>query len=143
MDDKIWHISSGFVKFKPQDVLKSILNDDKANNDKAQSELGKEIELLDTAIALYIELLQAAYRRIDEWKNVASFRAAIAMAGSALNYILLARHGILLGYYPEARDLLRGCYERITCCSVFFVDEKEARRFLSGEKISPSDVRKK
>jgi len=143
MEDKILHSTNDFLKLKPLDILKSIIEDDKANYNKAESELGKEIQLLDNAIALYIELLQAAHRHKDEWQDKASLQAAIAMAVSTLNYVLFARHGILLGYYPEARDLLRGCHERITRCYLFFADEAEAESFLSGRKIWQKDVRKK
>jgi len=82
-----------------------------------------------------MEALQAAYRLMDKWKDNSSNRAAIAMLTSALNYILFARHGILLGYYPEVRDLLRSCYERISRCYLFFYSKKFANSFLAGKKI--------
>ena len=62
------------------------------------------------------------------------------MLASALNYILLARHGILLGYYPEAHDLLRSCYERISRCYLFFYSKRFANRFLAGKKIAQCEV---
>ena len=96
---------------------------------------------MDNAITLYIESLQAAYRLIDRWKGNDSNRAAIAMLVSTLNYILLARHGILMGYYPEVRDLLRSCFERISSCYLFFYDGEHARRFLTGGKIWPREIR--
>lgn len=143
MKDKIWHIRNDFLESKPRDILKGILNDDKANYAKAESELGEFIELLDDAMTLYLESLQGAYRHLDEWKSKASLQASVAMAVATLNYILLARHGILLGYYPEVRDLLRSCYERTTRCYLFFVDEKEAKRFLAGKQIRQPEVDKK
>lgn len=77
---------------------------------------------------------------LDDWKSRLNLRAAMAMAGSALNYILLARHSILLGYYPEARDLLRGCHERITRCYLFHVDNEATKRFFSGKQILQKEV---
>jgi hypothetical protein len=121
-------------------VLRNLIRDDRKNSKKAESELGEDIKLLDDAIVLYIESLQAAYRLRDKWKSNNSNRAAIAMEVSTLNYILLARHGILLGYYPEVRDLLRSCYERISRCYLFFYSEKFADRFLSGKQIKQSVV---
>jgi len=135
MEEKIWHLTDDFEKLPARNVLKNILRDDRKNYDRAESELGEDIKLLDDAIVLYVESLQAAYRLINEWKGNNSNRAAIAMLTSTLNYVLLARHGILLGYYPEVRDLLRSCYERIPRCYLFFYSKKFANRFLSGKKI--------
>ncbi len=141
MEEEIWHLTDDFGKLPAKDVLKNILRDDRGNYEKAESELGEDIKLLDNAITLYIESLQAAYRLIDKWKGNDSNRAAIAMMVSTLNYILLARHGILMGYYPEVRDLLRSCFERISSCYLFFHDGEYARRFLIGEKIWPREIR--
>ena len=98
---------------------------------------------MDDAIVLYIESLQAAYRLIDKWKGNDSNRAAMAMLISTLNYILLARYGILLGYYPEVRDLLRSCYERISRCNLFFFDGATARRFLEDKSVWQNEVNQK
>ena len=141
MEGSIWHLTDGFNKLPAREVLKGILRDDKRNNERAEAELIEDIKLLDDAITLYIESLQTAYTYIDKWKGNISNRAAIAMIISTLNYILLARHSVLLGYYPEVRDLLRSCHERISSCYVFFNDDKFARRFISGEKIWPSKIR--
>ncbi len=143
MEEKIWHLTDDFNKLPARDVLKNILRDDRKNYDRAESELSEDIELLNEAIVLYIESLQAAYNLIDKWKGNNSNRAAIAMLVSTLNYILLARHGILLGYYPEVRDLLRSCYERISRGYLFFYSKKFANRFLSsGKQIKQSEVDK-
>jgi len=142
MEQEIWHITGDFSKLLAKDVLRNVVRDDKKNYDRAESELGEDIELLDDAITLYIGSLQAAYRLIDKWKDNVSNRAAIAMMISALNYIVLARHGLMLGYYPEVCDLFRSCYERISRCYLFFHGEKFSRRFLSGEQIGQSEVDK-
>lgn len=140
MKDEIWHIQGGFQNKAPKDVLEQLLKDDKANYDRAESELSATIELLDMAIALYIEALQNAYQLIDDWKSKPKLRAAMAMAGTALNYVLLARHSILLGYYPEARALLRGCHERITRCYLFHTDDEATDSFFSGKQIPQVEV---
>jgi hypothetical protein len=142
MGNEIWHFTNNFTKLSAEEVLKNLLGDDRGNYDRAMLELSEDIKLLDSAITLYIESLQAAYMLIDEWKNNHSNRAAIAMLISTLNYILLARHGILMGYYPEIRDLLRSCYERISRSYLFFYSEKFAIKFLAGEEIKQSDVDK-
>ena len=142
MDNEIWHLTDDFNKLSAKDVLNNILIADKKIYERAESELAEDIRLLDDAIVLYIESLQAAYSLINKWKDNKSIQAAIAMMVSTLNYILLARHGILMGYYPEVRDLLRSCFERISSCYLFFHDEEFARRFLSGERIWPAEIRK-
>lgn len=139
-EDRIWHIDNILSKLAPREALGRILSDDLSTYKKAQSDLHEEIQLLDDGIALYVELIQAAYNRVDEWKGKPALKASIGMAVTALNYILLARHSILLGYYPEARGLLRSCHEAITRCYLFFVDDGEAERFLSGEQIWQKDV---
>jgi len=143
MEEKIWYLTDDFIKLPAGAVLKNILRNDKKNYDRAESELDEDIKVLDDAITLYVESLQAAYRQIDKWKVNDSNRAAIAMMISTLNYILLARHGILLGYYPEVCDLLRSCYERISRCYLFFFDGETARRFLEGKQIWQNEVNQK
>lgn len=140
MADEVWHLSSDFDKLIPKDVLKNILRDDKANYEKAELELGTYIELLDNSIELYIELLQAAQRKLDEWKDDTMLRASMAMANSVLDYSLLARHAILLGYLSEVQGILRACHERITRCLLFSKDEKMAQKFLSGKEIKQVTV---
>jgi len=142
MGNELWHLTDDFEKLPARDVLRNILRDDRRNYDRAELELGEDIKLLDDAVILYMESLQAAYRLVDEWKGNNSNRAAIAMLTSTLNYALLARHGILLGYYPEVRDLLRSCYERISRCYLFFYSNKFANSFLSGKEIKQREVRK-
>ncbi|HJX13833.1 MAG TPA: hypothetical protein VJ377_09975 [Dehalococcoidales bacterium] len=140
--EEIWHLSHDFHKFPARDVLKNIIIDDRKNLERAESELSEDITLLDDAIVLYVESLQAAYSLIDKWKDNNSNRAAIAMIVSCFNYILLARHGILLGYYPEVCDLLRSCYERISRCYLFFHTKEFANKFLSGKPIWQNEVDK-
>jgi hypothetical protein len=89
---------------------------------------------------MYMQALQAVYRLTDEWKDNDSNRAAMAMLTSTLNYVLLARHGILLGYYPEVSDLLRSCHERISRSYLFFYNGKFANSFLSGKRIKQREV---
>jgi len=143
MKDEIWHWDGSLLKKSPKDALEQLIKADTANYYKATAELSETLELLDRAIALYIEALQGAYRMIDEWRSKDKLRAAMAMAGSVLNYILLARHSILLGYYPEARDLLRGCHERITRCYLFHADEEATKNFFAGQQIGQVIVDRK
>jgi len=142
MGNEIWHLTDDFNKLPARDVLKNILRDDRKNYDRAELELGEDIKLLDAAVILYMESLQAAYRLVDKWKSNVSNRAAMAMLVSTLNYVLLARHGVLLGYYPEVQNLLRSCYERISRCYLFFDSEKFSSKFLSGKQIKQSEVDK-
>ncbi len=142
MEKSIWYLTDDFKKLPAKTVLQRIFKDDRKNYEKAEAILIEDIKLLDDAITLYIESIQAAYVYTDKWKDNVSTRASIAMIISTLNYIFLARHSVLLGYYPEARDLLRSCHERISCCYVFFNDDKFARRFLADKQIRPAEIRK-
>lgn len=142
MQEEIWHIAHDFTKLPAKDILKSVLADDRKNYERAELELSEDIRLLDDAIVLYIESLQAAYQFTDKWRGNNCNRATLAMLSSALNYILLARHGVLLGYYPEVQVLLRSCYERISRSYVFSCREKLATQFLSGKRIEQATVKK-
>ncbi len=136
MKDNFWHVRNDFLTSEPRDVVRGILDDDKRNYARAESELSKEVALLDDALTLFVTSLQGGYRNAEEWKDNVSVKAAVAMANSTLNYLFLARHAVLLGYFPEVRDLLRSCHERITRCYLFFVDKDEAQKFLSGERLA-------
>jgi len=78
MGKEIWHLTDGFNKLPARDVLKNIVRDDRKNYDRAELELGEDIKLLDYAIILYMESLQAAYRLVDKWKSNVSNRAPMA-----------------------------------------------------------------
>jgi len=142
MEEKIWYLTDDFIKLPAGAVLKNILRNDKKNYDRAESELDEDIKVLDDAITLYVKSLQAAYHHLDKWKDNNSIRAAIAMLASTLNYVLLARHDILLGYYPEVKDLLRSCHERISRSYLFFYSEIFADGFLAGNLIEQWKVDK-
>ena len=143
MKDDFWHVRNDFLTSEPRQVVRGIFDDDKKNYQKAELELNKEVALLDDALTLFVTSLQGGYHNVDNWKNSVSVKAAVAMANSALNYLFLARHAVMLGYFPECRDLLRSFHERITRCYLFFADRDEAERFFSGKKIEQKDVRKK
>lgn len=136
MKDNFWHVRNDFLTSDPRNVVRGIFDDDKRNYARAESELSKEVALLDDALALFVTSLQGGYRNESEWQDNVSVKAAVVMANAALNYLFLARHAVLLGYFPEARNLLRGCHERITRCYLFFADKNEAQKFLSGKKLS-------
>jgi len=143
MKDDFWHMQHEFLSSAPRDVVRGILEDDKKNYKKAEAELNEELTLLNDALTLFITSLQGGYRNLEQWKDNISVKAAVTMANSDLNYLLLARHAVMLGYFPECRDLLRSCHERITRCYLFFVDKDEAKRFFTGKEIMQKDVRKK
>jgi hypothetical protein len=140
MKEKIWHIRSDFTKFPAKDVVEKILEDDRKNYDKATSELKQEIEILDEAITFFVESLQVLYIQIDKWKTNDSNRVSIAMLTSILNYILVARHMVLLGYFPEVQEIIRSCYERTSRGYLFFYSLEYASKFLSGEQIKQKTV---
>lgn len=70
---------------------------------------------------------------MEKWKNKSTFEAPIILFSSVLNILLLIRHAMLLGYFPEIPTLFRSCHERITRGYLFWLNETEADRFLSGK----------
>lgn len=142
-NNQIWHISNKLLETNPKDVVKKILEDDKANYERASTKLSEEIELLDSSMSLFIEAVQGAHKRIEHWKGDVSVRAGMAMAEATFNYALLARHSVLLGYISEAEALFRSCYERTTRSFLFFANSEMATRFLEGKQINQKDVHKK
>jgi hypothetical protein len=140
MKEKIWYLRNDFTKLPAKDILESTLEDDRKNYDRAITELEQEIKILDEAIILFIQSLQAAYIQIDKWKTNNSNRASIAMLVSVLNYILVARHMVLLGYFPEIQEILRSCHERTSRSYLFFYSLEYANKFLSGEQIKQATV---
>lgn len=99
------------------------------------------MNVLDKAIALFISVLQKLYENKSRWEGATNSRAAIAMANSTLNYHLLSRHAVILGYSSETYPLSRACFERITRCIVFQLDEKLAKRFWAGKEIKQGEIR--
>lgn len=63
------------------------------------------------------------------------------MANSALNYHLLARHTVIFGYPSETEPLFRACFERMTRCAAFQLDEALAGTFWGGKEINQKQIR--
>ncbi len=140
MENDFWHVHSDFLTSDPSRLVKSLFDDDTKNYERAKTELSNDVILLGDAITLFVTSLQGGYQKQEEWKDNISVKASVAMANSTLNYLLLARHAVLFGYFPEGRDLLRSCHERITRSYLFFIDNSKAKEFLSGKEILQSDV---
>jgi hypothetical protein len=140
--EKVFLQYKDLLKTPTTEVLRDWLEKDLENYQIAQRKLLEKITLLDDAIALFMESIQGGYQTFEQWKDNPSNQAAVIMANSTLNLLLLCRHSVLLGYYPETLHLLRGCHERITRCYLFFLDADEAKRFLdnSGKPIGQKTV---
>ena len=63
------------------------------------------------------------------------------MANSALNYHLLARHTVVLGYPSETEPLFRACFERMTRCAAFQLDKTMAEKYWAGKEIRQEQIR--
>lgn len=74
MDTEMWYLTDNFNKLPAKDVLKNVLGDDKRNYERAELELIEDIKLLDGAITLYIESLQAAYRLTEHTRYLHNSR---------------------------------------------------------------------
>lgn len=137
---EIWHLSGSLVSHLPKEILSSLISDDKKNYEKSEQEFKKDIGLLDDALVLYISAIQGAYSVKEQWQNQSTFEAPIILFSSVLNNLLLIRHAILLGYFPETSTLFRNCHERITRGYLFWLNESEATRFLSGKRRKQEEI---
>jgi hypothetical protein len=66
MKDDFWHVRNDFLTSEPRNVIRGILDDDKKNYARAESELSKEVALLDDALTLFVTSLQGGYRNAQE-----------------------------------------------------------------------------
>lgn len=138
--NKIWHIRGSLLSVSSKEVLSSLISDDKKNYEKIEKEFNDDLKILDDALTLYIKSMQGAYSVQETWRNQSKFEAPIIMFSSVLNFLLLIRHSILLGYFPETPTLFRSCNERITRGYLFWQNEDEAKKYLYGEKIEQKEV---
>ena len=138
---KYWSGASEFINADAKRLLTDIINYDDNNRKEISIKCQEALNLLDKAIAIFIAVLQKLYENKNIWENALNSRAAVAMANSALNYHLLARHTVMLGYAYETEPLFRACFERMTRCAVFQLDEKLANRFWSDKEIKQSEIR--
>ena len=142
-DNPYWNLNLNLLKGKPKDILQEILRSDEANREQAATEFAKILGKIDKGLLLFIEVIQQALRQHKDWEEDVKLHAAMSMATSLFNYLLLARHTILMGYFSEARSLYRDCFERRTRLMLFRYDEPSARRFLDGKTINQDEVNKK
>ena len=129
---EIWHLSGSMLS-KPTDVLSSLISADKKNYEKVEKEFNEDIGLLDEALILYISAIEGIYSVKERWQNKSTFEAPIILFSSVLNILLLIRHVVLLGYFPETPTLFRIIHESMTRAYLFWLNESEANRFLSGK----------
>ncbi|MGD9143441.1 MAG: hypothetical protein PVG61_06320, partial [Dehalococcoidia bacterium] len=101
----LWHISGSLTLHPARGVLVSLITDDKKNYKKAEQQFSDDLKLLDDSLVLYVNSIQGAYSTQQKWRNQSTFEAPIIMFSSVLNYLLLIRHSILLGYFPEIPTL--------------------------------------
>jgi hypothetical protein len=123
-----------------KELLSSLISDDKKNYEKAEQQFSEDLNLLDDGLVLYINSIQGIYSVREQWQNKSTFEAPIILFSSVLNILLLIRHAMLLGYFPEIPTLFRNCHERITRGYLFWLNESEADRFLSGKKRKQEEI---
>ncbi len=138
---KYWSGATEFTNADAKRLLTDMLNYDNDNREKISVECQEALNLLDKAIALFILVIQRLYENRSRWGSSSNSTAAVAMANSTLNYHLLARHTIVLGYPSETEPLFRACFERMTRCAAFQLDEEMADRFWSGKRINQGEIR--
>lgn len=138
---KYWSGASEFINADAKRLLTDMLNYDNNNQKEISIKCQEALYLLDKAIALFISVLQKLYENKSKWESASNSRAAVAMANSALNYHLLARHTVNLGYPSETDPLYRACFERMTRCAAFQLDETLAEKFWAGKEIKQRQIR--
>ena len=102
LEHKYWSGTSEFIDADSKQILTDILNYDNNNREQILGRCQEALNLLDKAIILFIFVIQKLYQNRTMWEGASNSRAAVAMANSALNYHLLARHTVILGYPTEA-----------------------------------------
>jgi hypothetical protein len=142
-DPSDWHGKGKFEKETPSEILATISRSDNYYVAHLSFRAERLLKSLDASIAFFIELLQFAYKSRNGWQENPQIKAGIAMANGTLNYFLLARHSVILGYGSEAQMLYRGCFERMTRAVVFQIDESLSKRFWKGKQISQSEINNK
>lgn len=138
---KYWSGASEFINMDAKRLLSDMLDYDNNNRQEISIKCQEALYLLDKAIALFISVLQKLYEDKSRWESASNSRAAVAMANSALNYHLLARHTVILGYSSETEPLFRACFERMTRCAAFQLDETLAEKFWAGKEIKQRQIR--
>jgi hypothetical protein len=139
----IWYLRGSFTSHPVREILPSLLSDDKKNYERAEQQFRDDLKLLDDSLILYLEIIQGAYAVKEKWINKPTFEAPMIMFSTTLNYLLLIRHSLLLGYFREAPTLFRSCHERITRGYLFWLDESEAKYYLSGGRRKQEKIDKK
>ncbi len=140
MMNKYWSGASEFIKRDANRLLPEMLGYDENNRNQISHNINLASVALDKAIAQFIAVLQKFYQNKDRWEDAQNSRAAIAMANSALNYHLLARHTVMLGYASETEPIYRACFERMTRCVVFQLDGKLSEKFWAGKEIRQKQI---
>ncbi len=138
--NKYWSGAPEFIKRYAKRLLPEMFDYDENNRIQLSYNVNLALESLDKAIAQFIAVLQKFYQNKDKWEDAQNSRAAIAMANSTLNYHLLARHIVKLGYASEVELIHRACFERMTRCAVFQLEEKLSEKFWAGKEIKQRQI---
>ncbi len=129
---------------EPADVLyQELLEDDFRHREAVVTELSRSFALFDEIMVFMLELIQLNYKHKAEWEDDPQRRVVAALITEGFNGLLLARHVISLGYYTESWILLRRIQECLSRAGLFHEDRDAANRFLNGEELKDSWVRKR
>jgi len=139
---KYWSGTPRFINRDAKILLPEMISYDENIKKERPHNLSVALESFDQALSLFIFVLQKFHKNRAKWEDAMNTRAAVAMADSTLNYFLLARHSITFGYASETMPLFRACFERMTRCAVFQLEEELAKKFWDGKKISQSQIDK-
>ncbi len=139
---KYWSGATEFINADAKRLLPEMIRYDENNKSELNHNINLALSSHDKGLAQFITVLQKLYQNKKKWENTPNTRAAVAMANSALNYHLLARHTIVLGYPTETEPIHRACFERMTRCAVFQLEEDLAQKFWKGKQIRQKQIDK-
>ena len=131
------------IRQTPDAAYWRLLEEDVAHRDAAADALSGPLDVYDEIMVFVLELIQLNYMRKAEWEDDPQRRVVAALITEGFNGLLLARHVVLLGYYTESWLLIRRVQEAVARAFLFHEDRLAADRFLNGDELKDSWVRKR
>ena len=134
-----WRLSD-FLADSTNQLTAKIVEDDRRNAAQTEEEISEWLILYDQSLEFLFAAFEAAYRQTGRWVAQDHVRSAMVMLVSATNHLLLIRHAIAFGYYPETQSLLRAVHERSSLALLFISEPDWSRKFLAGDRIDQVNV---
>ena len=138
-NSEFWNLSI-FLEGDPKKLVKETLDADRKNASLSEVAVKEWLDIYDRGLVFLFAALQSSYKFKEGWIGKDNLRSALAMIASATNHLILIRHAISMGYYPESQSLFRGVHERSSLALSFVVAPEIAVKFLKGDRINQPEV---